>query len=236
VIFPIFVDLEVGVSNYTVELLNQRFVARISRKQAVVIHNAIPIQDGFEKSIPRKSFTSWISDHPIVGSVGRLEVQKGYEFFLDSLPAILLLYPTLEIWLIGDGALRLELEEHCQRLGIYEHIVFWGKQNNISAFLSKMDLFVSSSLYEGLPTVVLEAMVYGVPCVVTDIPGTRDIAMQENVLIVPARDSKALANSISLALNDPHLRKTLMENAIQTIGRFRIDNISLMYLAAYHKL
>ena len=236
VIFPLFVDLEAGVSSNSVEILNQRFIAKVFNKYAMVIHNAIPIPDGFDLSVRQKDYTGWQGNHPIVGSIGRLEEQKGYEYLLAAIPEVLLQYPSLETWLIGDGQLNNKLKEQSEMFGIRDHVVFWGKQNKIPVLLSKMDLFVSSSLYEGLPTVVLEAMMYGIPCVVTDIPGTRDITQEKNVVVIPAGDSKALAGAICHVLGTPSLRQTLVENAVQTVKRFCIENISLEYLDAYRKL
>jgi len=236
ILFPLFVDIEVGVSNYTVEVLNQRLVARVFGKRAILIHNGIPIQDDFEHMISQVSFSEWKGDHPILGSVGRLEEQKGYKYLLAALKNVLSQFPELETWLIGDGPLRLELENQCSKLGIFNQVVFWGKQNNIPGLLSKMDLFVSSSLYEGLPTAVLEAMMHGIPCVVTDIPGTRDLVDENNVMIVPVSDSQALGHSICKVLDSAYLRQTLVENALHTVKLFRIDHISKLYLDAYRKL
>jgi glycosyltransferase involved in cell wall biosynthesis len=236
VIFPIFVDVEIGVSTYTVEILNQRLLTRVLGKQAILIHNAIPINDDFELLIDQKNFSEWQCDHPIVGTVGRLEEQKGYRYLMAALVDVLLQYPNLEAWIIGDGPLRGDLGQQCIKLGIANKVVFWGKQNNTPDFLSKMDLFVSSSLYEGLPTVVLEAMAHGIPCVVTDIPGTKDIVNEKNVVVVPASDSRALSQSICQVLSSFHLRQTLVESAKQTVDMFRLDHISMIYLDAYRKL
>ena len=236
VIFPIFIDVEAGVSSNTVEDLNNRFVTKLLSKHTILIHNAVPVLDDFILQMRQKDYGGWQGNHPIVGSVGRLEEQKGYKYLIKALPDLLQQYPRLEIWLIGDGPLLAELKEQSKKLEIDTHIVFWGKQNNVPDLLSKMDVFVSSSLYEGLPTVVLEAMIYGVPCVVTDIPGTRDIADEKNVVLVPSRDCKALASALTYVLCTPSLRKTLTENAVQTVKRFRIENITREYLNIYRKL
>ena len=160
-----------------------------------------------EKRIPDSRYSGWIDDHPIIGSVGRLEDQKGYTYLIDALPQIIAIFPNIETWLVGDGPLNSALKKQCQDLGISDHVVFWGKQNNIPSLLSKMDLFISSSLYEGLPTAVLEAMDFGVPCIVTDIPGTRDIVHDKNVLVVGAKDSRALASAIIFYLKSPFTRE-----------------------------
>jgi glycosyltransferase involved in cell wall biosynthesis len=236
VIFPLFVDLEAGVSRSTVEGLNNRFVAKLINKHAELIPNAISVPVDFALKINQKNYSGWQGDHPIIGSVGRLEEQKGYKYLINALPEVIQQYPNIETWIIGDGQLLLELKEQSEILCLGDHIVFWGKQNSIPELLSKMDVFVSSSIYEGLPTVVLEAMVHGVPCVVTDIPGTRDIAQEKNVVSVPARDSHGLACGINQVLENPSLRKILAENAIKSVNRFSIENISLEYIDAYLRL
>lgn len=236
VIFPLFVDLEVGVSTYTVEVLNQRFISRLLNKESFVIPNAIPKHDRNERTNLENRFTGWLADHPIIGSVGRLEEQKGYTVLIEALPEILVKFPDLVTWLIGDGPQMELLKEQCQKLGIENRVVFWGKQDNVAALLSKMDVFVSASRYEGLPTVVLEALDIGVPCVVTDIPGTRDIVSGNNVQLCRAGDSKSLADAINSVLMNPSIRKTLVENGLQTVDRFRIDNVSRAYWAAYQMI
>ena len=235
-IFPLLVDLEVGVSTYAAEVLNQRFLARMLKKRTLVIPNAIPTQEGTQSDASQARFTGWVGDHPVIGSVGRLEEQKGYKYFLEALPEVLLVFPDLEIWLIGEGSLLNELKEQSQKLRISDHVVFMGKQAKVSSLLSRMDLFVSSSLYEGLPTVVLEAMDMGVPCVVTAIPGTMDIVTDKNGLLVRAKDSKGLAKVIIAALGTPSIRKNIVANATQTMERFRIDSVCREYLEAYHRL
>ncbi len=236
VIYPIFIDQEVGVSSYTVEELNQRLITKVLHKPAIVIPNAIPINDGYERPTPQTRSEGWLGDLPIIGSVGRLEEQKGYKYLIDALTILLLKFPSLETWLVGDGPLKDALKTQCLELGVSEHVIFWGKQNNIPAMLSKMDLFISSSIYEGLPTVVLEAMDFGVPCIVTDIPGTRDIVYQKNIPVVAAKDSKALAAKIEFILQNPSVRKAMAEEGTKIVERFRIDNVSQAYLKVFQKL
>jgi glycosyltransferase involved in cell wall biosynthesis len=234
VVFPLLINLEVGVSTYTVELLNDRLIAKLLRKRALVIPNAIPGRAAPVVSLSR--YTGWLSDHPVIGSVGRLEKQKGYSYLIAALPSILPVFPNLEVWLIGEGLLKGELEAQCRNLRVSEHVVFWGKRTDVPALLEKMDIFISPSVYEGLPTAVLEAMDSGVPCIVTDIGGTRDIVSDANALIVGSMDSKALADAISLLLTTPTMRKQLVENAMKTVNRFRIDNIAMAYMEAYLRL
>jgi glycosyltransferase involved in cell wall biosynthesis len=236
VIFPIFVDSEAAVSRSSVLSLDHRFVAKFLSKKASLIHNAIPISGDVELIIKRKNYAGWQGDHPVIGSVGRLEEQKGYGYFITAIPEVVQQYPNLEVWLIGGGECLEKLKELSRQLGIEDRVIFRGKQNKVSDFLSGMDIFISSSDYEGLPTVVLEAMMNGIPCIVTDIPGTSDIVEEKNVVLVPARDYQALSRAIIQVLNTPSLREILAINAMETVKKFSIENISREYARLYRTL
>jgi glycosyltransferase involved in cell wall biosynthesis len=235
-IYPLFVNIEIGVSRSCVEGLNQRLVSKILSKVAILIPNAVLIPESLPDALHHKDYSGWQSKHPIVGSVGRLEVQKGYQYLVEAIPKVIEQFPDLQLWLIGGGPLLNELKKQCETLVISENVIFWGTQNKVQEFLSKMDIFVSSSVYEGLPTVVLEAMMYGIPCVVTDIPGTRELNQGKNVISVPAQDCQALSHAIINVLCSASLRETLTHNAWQTVNRFRIEKITQKYMDVYRKL
>ncbi len=74
--------------------------------------------------------------------------------------------------------MRGELQAQAQNLGILERINFTGLVDNVQFYYDQMDLFVSSSLWEGLPTVLMEAMAAGIPIVTTDIPGSNDLVQE----------------------------------------------------------
>ena len=100
-----------------------------------------------------------------------------------------------------------------------------------------MDLFVSSSLWEGLPTAILESMACGVPVIATDIPGTREIIQsQANGLLVPSKDPAALADAILNGLEQPGLMHQLSQHALETLERFTIPNVTKAYLDLYRQL
>jgi glycosyltransferase involved in cell wall biosynthesis len=100
-----------------------------------------------------------------------------------------------------------------------------------------MDLFVSSSLWEGLPTVVLEAMACSVPVVATRIPGTDELVRDgENGRLVPPYDGKCLSDAIIQALRTPVEQKRHVEQALKTIRQFSMEEIAGQYEKLYEKL
>jgi glycosyltransferase involved in cell wall biosynthesis len=100
-----------------------------------------------------------------------------------------------------------------------------------------MDVFASSSLWEGLPTVLLESMASSVPIVATDIPGTQEL-IQHNVngWLVAPRDAQAFSAGVLKVLHTPALKEELSHHALQTVENFTIASIARQYEALYEAL
>ena len=169
--YPVMLDAEVGVSQASVDRMVKHWGARWSKRQPVLIYNAIPLTPIQSDEIQRASR----SEPKVVGSVGRLSEQKGYRYLIDAVPEIIREIPQIEFWLIGDGELRSDLERQSKRLGVQDHVKLLGKRNDVLDLLKQFDLFVLPSLWEGLPTVIMESISQGVPVLATDIPGTREM-------------------------------------------------------------
>ena len=121
-----------------------------------------------------------------------------------------------------------------QRSGLVE---IWGWQDDMPSILAKADIFCLPSYREGVPNALLEACACGIPIVTTDVPGCRDVVTHElNGLLVPPRDSQALANAMEKLLNDASLRDT-MGNAGREIAleKFSLDKIIEQTLAIYYQ-
>lgn len=148
----------------------------------------------------------------VVATVGRLSAQKGYRFLLSALAQLIAEDPATpaQLVLLGDGELRQELENQAQAEGIAKHVVFAGFRSDVAAVLRAVDIVVFSSLYEGLPIALLEAMAAGCCLVVTDIPGNLDAVRHEDeALVVPAGKSGPLARALARLITDTGLRTAL---------------------------
>lgn len=120
----------------------------------------------------------------VIGSVGRLEAQKNYLFFLDVLKKYAAAVPETVFLLVGDGSQREALEKKTAALHLEKNVIFVGKAADTERYYQAMDLFVLPSIYEGFGFVNIEAQVSGLPCVVSDrVPETIDIS--EKVSFVP---------------------------------------------------
>ena len=103
--------------------------------------------------------------------------------------------------------------------------------------LLNFDLFVSSSLWEGLPTVIMEAMAVGLPVIATDIPGTREMISDGiNGRLVPPGNIIALADAIITLIEDPQMREKFSKAGKEAVKQFSIEEIAKAYLQLYESL
>jgi glycosyltransferase involved in cell wall biosynthesis len=148
----------------------------------------------------------------VVGTVARLDCQKGIRHLLDAAPGILQAAPGTSFLIVGDGSLRAELERQCAELGIADRVLFTGYQPDAYRFLGLMDVFVMPSLFESWGFAAAEAMAAGVPVVCTDIPGpTSFITHEQTGLLVAVSDAGAITRAVLRLCSDPVFRSRLGE-------------------------
>lgn len=229
--FPVLMDIEVGVSQAIVDLLNRHPGARLFHRSARLIYNAIPVETE-NGNQPLASLNG-----STVGVVGRLAEQKGHRYLLEAVNLLKPALPNLQVWLIGDGELRAELEAQSTALGLEGNVRFLGRREDVPALLQQINLMVLPSLYEGLPTIIMEGMAAGVPVIATDIPGTREL-VQDGVTgwLVPARDAHALAEKIRHVLEHPQAGERVRHCALEGLKRFSIQVSAGHYARLYEKL
>lgn len=147
----------------------------------------------------------------IIGSVGRLDWQKGYDRLLHALPDISARVPSGETWglvILGEGAARAELERLAERFAVPNiRVVMPGYRANAASLMAAFDAFVMPSRYEGSPLVLAEMMTIGLPCVISDGEAMPDLVRDypgfARVLHFtddPTTDGAALASALTDAL------------------------------------
>jgi len=144
--------------------------------------------------------------------VGRLIQVKGLEYLIQAMQRV----RDAQLAILGDGPLRASLEKQAEKLGVKNKMVFV-KNASVPELLNACDVFVLPSLSEGLPNALLEAMAAKRACVVTDI----GLPVRDGVdaLVVPPKNSNALANALNKILADARLRKRLGENALARVKK-----------------
>ena len=160
---------------------------RIDYNEEVVVHGKSRLREeiGFK------------NDVPVIGVIGRLVWQKGFDYFIDTIPDLLKKFKGARFLIVGEGELEEELKRKGKRLELEDKLFFTGFRSDIKDVLASIDIFVMPSLLEGLPMILLEAMAMGKPIVATDIDGINEVLEDGKTgLLVPPKDTKALMDSI----------------------------------------
>ncbi len=166
----------------------------------------------------------------VVGTIGNLKFQKNHEFLL-KVAKELLSQPSfanrLRFVILGGGDLEKSLRQMARDLGIESQVVFAGQRENAINYLPVFDVFVMTSHYEGLPNAIMEAMLYKLPCVVTDVGGCAElVADGETGYVVPAGEQNIFARRIAALLDDPSLRRKLgQRGAEQILNEFSLGRM-----------
>jgi len=185
--------------------------------KCTVIKNGILLRDQADASFDPAAFRKSLgieNSARIIGHVARLHHQKGQRYLLEAFEQVLKRYPDTVLLIVGDGPLRNELETLASDLRLADHVRFLGFRQDVPNILSVIDLFVLSSLWEGLPIVLLEAMAMGKPVVSTDVDGIRELIVQrQEGLLAPPKNPARLAEAMSALLMDHGLADDLGRRA-----------------------
>ena len=143
------------------------------------------------------------ADEIVIGAVGRLESEKRFDLLLEAFAAVAREEPHARLVIVGEGTQRAPLEAAMARLGIASTCRLLGHQGDIGTLHHAFDLLVQSSIREGTPNAVLEAMALETPIVATDVGGTRELVTDgEHGLLVPAGSAEPLIDGMLRVLRD----------------------------------
>lgn len=164
---------------------------------------------------------------PIILGVGRLVPQKDFATFLKAFSHVRQ-NRLAHLVILGEGRQRLELEALAHSLGIHKDVWMPGFSDNPYAFMSKASMLVLSSIYEGLPNVLIEALACGCPIVSTDCPSGPTEILEKGKFgtLIPMGNIQALAQAIHHTLDNPPNRNDLLLRAAD----FDIQKVSRQYL------
>jgi glycosyltransferase involved in cell wall biosynthesis len=186
----------------------------VTVNNAIDIHQPLPDRESMRKTLDISPDTF------VFGSIGSLIARKSNHHTLDALAQFSQRHPNTD-WkmiLIGEGPERTALAAQAKALGIAKHLIFTGFRNNPFDYLATFDAFILASSSEGLPRVVLEAMLLGIPVIGSDVIGTAElIDHQRTGLLFPWSDSQTLAQHLSRISEDAGLRQQLADNARQHV-------------------
>lgn len=239
-LYPFVCAEEVAVAPAIVAALDQRLAARLSRTHTRYIHNGVDA----EAVLSRRSnqnirATLGIPSHaPLFGTAARLSEQKGIPYLIEAMRYVREALPEAQLLVAGKGEQQNELQALISRLQLDDCVSLLGARTDAIDIIGGLDVFVLASLWEGLPTVLLEAILLGTPVVATDIPGNHDLVIDKRTgRLAPARDAKALAAAIIQQYCDrqqaQEMARAARDHAAQFSMQLTIEHYARLYTEIY---
>lgn len=221
-----FIDIPVFVSKNNLDFAKK---SKLTNK-GIVIYNGIPnpyfllkeeAVDFFEKKLKIN-----LKDKFIIGSIGRLDYQKNYEFLITVFPKILKIYKNSICLIIGDGPEKKKLECLIKKLDLENNIFLIGEIKDANKYLKTFNLFILPSRYEGLSITLIEALFAQIPILASNVGGNKEILGEEYLYeLNNENDFLNKFNDIILKNKIPFLK-----------SEFFLDNMINSYLELYKRL
>jgi glycosyltransferase involved in cell wall biosynthesis len=199
-----------------------------AKERTYTVYNGVDLS-AFSSQFDRQKFRQKIGvlEGPVLVMIARLTEQKGHRYLIQALPCLLETWPQLCCLFVGEGELRDELQCMAINLGVERACRFEGVRQDIADILTAADVCVLPSLSEGFPFVLLEALAMGCPVVASRVNGVPELIEHHKTgLLVPARDSQALAAAIHEMLSDPTAASKMGANGRAVVKeRFTVDQM-----------
>lgn len=157
-------------------------------------------------------------------SIGRMTPPKKFIRLLTAVNNLLKHGYKIELWLLGDGEERKDLETFVQEQRIQEAVTFTGYLKNPYPYIRQADLYVCSSIYEGFSTAATEALVLGTPVLTTDVSGMREMLGDSEYGMITENDDVAFENGLRKLLDHPELLAHYREMAQKRSSYFEMEN------------
>lgn len=211
-----------------VELYRRMGIAPAKRS---VIYNGIEVRD-FQSIRPRRS-----GEEVVFGAIGRMVPVKDHRSLLEAFSIARTRHPRCRLEIVGNGELEGQLREQARTLGIDNSVRFNGSDTDIVEFLGEVDVFVLSSISEGLPLVVLEAMAAGRPIVATAVGGVPELIQESGCgwLCEPSNSQK-LAETLIRAMESTDREKKGALGRQHAAERYTAEVMAAQYGSLFTRL
>ena len=207
--------------------------------KVVVIYNAVDWSQ-LDVTVARPQFRQQFGiplDAPAAGIIARLTEQKAHRVLLDAIASRSEL-GSLHLLVVGDGELRLQLEQQAEQLGVAARVHFAGARRDLGNILGAIDMFVMPSLWEGLPLSMVLAMGAGLPVIASRVAGIPEVVRHETTgLLVAPGSTDDLANAMVRLTANPSAAAALGANAKAfVLPRFGVDGYIASVTGLYRRL
>ena len=227
------------------------FIAASAAIKAILVQDGIPagriavVHDGIDvDKIAHRPATDLHAEYwlphgvPVLVNVGALVAHKGQKYLIDAMPLVLREVPDAHLIIFGEGDLRAPLEKQIKQLNLTKRVLLPGFREDVLSLVKTADLFVMSSITEGLGSAVLDAMAMAQAVVGTTAGGIPEAVIPyETGLLVEPADAKELAGAIVTLMKDAALRKAYGEAGRARVAEhFGVDRLVEGTLAVYERL
>ncbi|MDD5259918.1 MAG: glycosyltransferase family 4 protein [bacterium] len=230
------VDRFIAVSNGVKKVLE---LGGIDRARITVVHDGIEINNFLCRDKATNLYREFGLDpaKPVIGNIAALAPHKDQRTLLQAAKIVLEQIPEAQFLVVGTGALEEELKQLAADLEIQERVKFTGFRSDVPQILTILNIFAVSSHLEGLGSSTLEAMAAGLPIVATRTGGIPEIVENSiNGILVPPRDSAALAKGIIELLRDNKRREKMGNASLQMVKNFSVDKMVEGNVAVYSQV
>jgi glycosyltransferase involved in cell wall biosynthesis len=203
------------------------------RNRRVAMHRAIPNAISIHAETRDEPLTSGTA--PMVLYAGRLDPEKRLSRLLEALVTVRRELPATAV-ICGEGLLGGELRLLANELGIGDFVELTGYVANPSSIMRRADLFVSLGTAEGAPNAVQEAVVAGVPVLLSDIPAHRELLDESSAIFVDGDDSSAIANAILSSLRDANAAQARARTARRHAENWSPQAVAAAYDGFYREV
>ena len=217
------------------------YISRTPAEQVTTLYNGIDLSTflNFDRARERAAVRAELRippDASVLVTVAVLRPQKGIQFMIRALPAILASNPKAYYLVVGDGPHREALLEEARKAGVEKQVIFAGMRKDVSRMLAAADIFVLPTLTEALPTVLAEAMAARLPIVATSVGGIPEMIVNRlNGLLVEPEDLNGLARASNHLLTYPEKRADMAAEGWKVVNQKfsierQVEQLKTLYL------
>jgi glycosyltransferase involved in cell wall biosynthesis len=227
-------DAQIAISQQCLTMLTPYLAKNVSQH---VIYNAL---DEARLMLVEDNSAKKLNDSAVILAAGSIYPVKNYPLLLDAILKVKDKFVgNFQLWIAGEGdqVIMQQLQDFVEQENLSEQVTFLGNCTNVPELMQQADLFVMSSLYEGLPIALIEAQFCGLPAIVTDVGGCEEVlSLTKGGMVVPVNCAQALSESILSLLTETSLRQKLAKNAKMNSQRFSITRCLTAHKQAYQQV
>ncbi|MCM4172553.1 glycosyltransferase family 4 protein [Arenibacter sp. TNZ] len=198
--------------------IKEYYVSSVTEEKLIILPN--PISDELSLKRDKKALKE-----NIILNVGRLTRQKAQDVLIKSFSRID--DKNWKLLIIGEGPKKKDYEQLVEKLDLKDRVLIKSKTKNIDKYYNSCSIFAFSSIFEGFPNALIEAMHFGIPCISTDCPTGPSELIEDGIngFLIPMNNEEVLTEKINQLISKEDLRLSFGKNGQKTVDQFRVDYV-----------